>query len=143
MTLEEIISMKDWLNPMIEEQAHLWMWCINPLIQDALTVIDAWGFRYVNNMVWVKNHIGLGYYFRGQHELLLFARKGKPMERKIKNISSIVFADKRKHSQKPRQFYDIIEKISYPPYIELFARNTHTGWDSWGNEVKCSIKELF
>jgi len=135
MSTNDIINMREWLLPMTEDQAHLWMWCINPLIQDALNVIKEWGFTYINNIVWVKNKIGLGYYFRGQHEILLFARRGKPLERKIKNIPSVLFADKQRHSQKPIEFYDIIEKISYGPYIELFARNKRDGWDSWGNEV--------
>lgn len=34
----------------------------------------------------------------------------------------------------------MIEKVSYAPYIELFARNKRVGWDVWGNEVESDVK---
>lgn len=29
----------------------------------------------------------------------------------------------------------MIEKVSYGPFLEMFARERHEGWDVWGNEV--------
>ena len=31
--------------------------------------------------------------------------------------------------------YTYIEQLLDGPYIELFARKTKEGWDSWGNEI--------
>lgn len=37
-----------------------------------------------------------------------------------------------RHSVKPAAFFDIVEQVSPPPYVELFARSPRLGWDSWG-----------
>ena len=96
--------------------------------------MEEWGFTYVTNLVWAKNTIGLGYYFRGQHEICLFGKKGQ-MKPESRSESTLVTAKKSKHSKKPEEFYKKIEAINSGPKIELFARNTRDGWDCWGNEV--------
>ena len=30
---------------------------------------------------------------------------------------------------------EMIERVSYGPRIELFAREAFSGWDLWGNEA--------
>lgn len=142
MKTKDIIAMKEWLSPLVEEQAHLYMWVVNNKIEDALQVINAWGFKYISNMCWVKDRFGTGQYFRGQHELLFFCRKGNPLPYKhTRNISSIIQEKKTIHSRKPHIFYDVIEQISYPNYLELFARNTRAGWDSWNPTEGLYLKE--
>lgn len=136
MKTEDIFDMKDFIDELADEQCHIYMWVTNNFLESGLAIMKHWGFQYLTNVVWVKNSFGTGQYFRGQHEILLFGRKGKALPYKhVKNISSVLYASKGKHSQKPKEFYHIIEKISYPPYIELFARNKKDGWDIWGNEV--------
>lgn len=138
------------------DDAHLWLWATNNFLSDGLALIRHLGFRYVTNLVWVKmrdNHpfdhmltgsmeheaglqIGLGQYFRGAHELLLFAVRGKAMVPKpCDRLPSVVFAERGKHSEKPRVIYDRIERISPAPRLEMFARSRREGWTSWGNEV--------
>jgi hypothetical protein len=39
------------------------------------------------------------------------------------------------HSQKPDEFYRIIERLYDGPYLELFARRARAGWTSFGNEL--------
>ncbi len=137
MKTEEIFAMKDFIDSLADDQCHMYMWVTNKFLATGLQVMKHWGFHYITNIIWVKNLIGLGHYFRGQHEILLFGRKGAPLPYKHKkNISSVLYAPKGRHSEKPKEFYDVIEKISYPPYIELFARNKKEGWDAWGNEVE-------
>jgi N6-adenosine-specific RNA methylase IME4 len=119
------------------ENAILFLWATNPKLPEALKVIEAWGFEYKTNMVWVKNGLGIGYYVRGNHELLLIAKRGNippPME--ANRPPSTIVADTTEHSKKPEQVYSIIEQM-YPvgKYLELFARNTRPNWTSWGNEV--------
>ena len=94
------------------------------------------GFRYITNIVWVKDRFGLGQYFRGQHELMLFGVKGKFHRNKIPDSScaSVIHAKRRKHSQKPVDQYTRVESISAGPYLEMFARSNRDGWDVWGND---------
>lgn len=109
----------------------------------------AWGFRYVTNLAWgkVKNgkvQQGLGQYYRGAHELLLFGVRGRLPYRLLPNGKraqhpSLVLAPRVVHSEKPEIFRRIIEKVSQGPYIELFARRPTPGWAAWGNQVESSI----
>ena len=102
--------------------------------KDGIDVLESWSFRYVTNFVWAKDRFGIGYYFRGQHELCLFGVKGnlKPIKR---NVPSIIYARRTKHSKKPDVIRDMIFDMSHAPRIELFAREKVTGWDAWGNEI--------
>lgn len=122
------------------DNAILFLWATAPKLIEALRVMEAWGFEYKTNAVWDKQLIGMGYWFRGQHELLLVGTRGevKPPEETTR-ISSVISEKRGKHSKKPDSIYSMIE--SYYPnakYLELFARNKRTGWDSWGNDERLS-----
>jgi len=119
------------------KDAILFLWATNPCLEDALKVMEFWGFEYKTNFVWVKNRSGTGHYILGQHELLLIGIKGKIGTPLAKNRpSSVINASKTKHSAKPEVVYEVIERM-YPnaQYLELFARNKREGWTAWGNEV--------
>lgn len=119
--------------------SHLYLWVTNNHLPDGLKVIEALGYRYVTNVVWAKDgRSGLGQYFRGRHELLLFATRGpRPTEPKtdLRNVPSLFNAPRGRHSEKPAQSYDLIESRSQAPRLELFARRVRPGWVAWGNEV--------
>ncbi len=122
------------------ENCHLWVWATNNFLPDALWLIDALGFRYLTNAVWVKHRIGLGQYLRGRHELLLLAVRGSgPAARTERKDLSTLIATRspldRVHSAKPDESYTLIEGRSLGPRLEMFARNNRVGWDSWGNEL--------
>jgi N6-adenosine-specific RNA methylase IME4 len=135
MTFEEICKL-----PVAElgtPDAALFLWSTSPHLEKAIRVIEAWGFEYTTNLVWVKHAPGLGYWVRNQHELLLIAARGQmrsPPEGS--RPPSVIHAARREHSQKPDEAYEIIERM-YPdlPKIELFARSRRPGWDAWGNEI--------
>jgi N6-adenosine-specific RNA methylase IME4 len=115
----------------------LFMWATSPKLAESLELLDAWAFEYRTCMVWVKDRIGMGYYARQQHELLLIARRGDPpMPAESNRPPSVVHAPRAEHSQKPERFYELIEAM-YPnaPRLEMFARSRRAGWDSWGNEA--------
>lgn len=120
------------------EDSVLFLWATAPKLLEAFEVIRAWGFEYKTNMVWIKDKIGMGYYVRGRHELLLIAIKGRPkVPATIDRQDSIIFGGRTEHSEKPHSVYDIIES-SYPgsKYLEIFARQKHSDkWEAWGNEV--------
>ena len=119
------------------KNAILFLWATNPKLEEALKVIKAWGFQYRTNLVWVKDKFGTGYYFRGQHELLLVAKRGEtsvPLE-ELRH-SSVLEAPRKQHSEKPNAVYEMIERM-YPnrKYLELFARNKREKWEPWGLEA--------
>lgn len=118
------------------ENAVLFMWVTNPLLEDGLKVLKSWGFEYKTNVVWIKDKAGQGFYVKGQHELLLIAVKGSHRPDDSLYIRSVVEHPRLEHSQKPEVFYELIETL-YPDgkYLELFARNSRDKWTSWGNEV--------
>ena len=120
----------------------LLMWVVDPLLDQAFKVIDAWGFTYKTvGFTWAKTNkntmgffTGLGYWTRGNPEMCLLATRGKP-KRLNKSIPQLVVSERQEHSRKPDIIYEHIEKMLEGPYIELFARRKRNGWFSWGNEV--------
>ena len=123
--------------------SHLYLWCPNALLPEALGIMAAWGFKYKTNIVWYKvrkdggpDGRGVGFYFRNVTELLLFGIRGsmrtlKPGRTQVNLIST----RKQEHSRKPQEVYRIIEACSPGPYLELFARERVEGWTQWGDEV--------
>jgi len=138
MTLEEI----KFLKLPIEDNAVLFLWATAPKLIEALEVMKAWGFTYKTNMVWNKDWIGMGYWFRGNHELLLVGVKGKFSPPAFENRVNSVFTEKRTtHSKKPDYFRELITRMFQEGRkIELFAREKKDGWDCFGNEVKSDIE---
>ena len=134
LNLEQIKNMK----VPASNNSVLLLWATAPKLREAFEVIDSWGFEYKTCAIWDKEIIGMGYWFRGQHEILLLATKGKVSPPIPKNrFSSILKSRRNKHSKKPEEFYKIIETM-FPnfKYLELFARNKKEKWYSWGNEIK-------
>lgn len=124
-------------------ESHLYLWVPNALLEEGLDVMKCWGFVYKTNIVWFKvrkdggpDGRGVGFYFRNVTELCLFGTRGSlrtqaPGRRQVNMIAS----QKREHSRKPEELYDIIQACSPPPFVELFARHPRDGWSSWGNEI--------
>jgi N6-adenosine-specific RNA methylase IME4 len=134
----------------IAPDAHLYLWATNNFLPDALGVVAYLGFRYVTNIAWVKTKgdgtpaTGLGQYFRGSHELLLFAVRGSgtAVRTEARNIGSVVDepacygAPRGRHSAKPHLFHELVERRSRGPYLEMFGRGEpRSGWTSWGNQA--------
>lgn len=136
MKLQDIKDMKTIIDDISEDDCHLYMWVTSNFLQEGLDTMKHWGFKYITNIVWNKTSgMGIGNYFRNFHEICLFGRKGRPLIDRHVFIKSVISAPRREHSRKPDEMYDVIEKRSLGPYIELFARQTREGWNSWGNEV--------
>jgi N6-adenosine-specific RNA methylase IME4 len=119
--------------------AVLLLWATAPKLREALDVMSAWGFEYKTCAVWDKVKIGMGYWFRGQHEMLLVGTKGQysPPPPELR-ISSVYTEARREHSEKPKHYYDMIETM-FPgrSYLELFARKRNNDkWEVWGNQIE-------
>lgn len=122
----------------------LFLWATWPTLLDALRCVESWGFAYKTcAFLWTKlaraqansfapkYHIGLGHWSRANTEPCLLATRGHP-HRKAKDVRQLIVAPVRRHSQKPDEQHDRIERLVDGPYIELFARQRREGWDGWG-----------
>jgi N6-adenosine-specific RNA methylase IME4 len=124
-------------------QSHLYLWVPNALIREGLEVMKRWGFTYKTNLVWYKvrkdggpDGRGVGFYFRNVTELVLFGvRGGLRTYAAGRRQTNVLVSRKRGHSRKPDDIYDIIERCSPGPYLELFARFARQGWTQWGDEA--------
>lgn len=124
--------------------AHCYLWVTNPRMFGErrsreigpVDILDAWGFRYITLLTWIKTGPpGMGYYFRGNTEHVLFGIRGKaPIPPHVRERNHFT-SPRTRHSQKPDVFFDLVERVSEPRYLELFARSPRPGWDAWGNEV--------
>ena len=120
-----------------KDNCVLFMWATAPKLIEALDVMKAWGFTYKTHAVWDKQKIGMGYWFRGQHELLMVGVKGKfsPPDSTIR-ISSVIKEERSQHSKKPDSIADYIDLAYYnKSKIELFCREPRSGWYSFGNQI--------
>jgi N6-adenosine-specific RNA methylase IME4 len=123
------------------DDAVLFLWANSALLPEAIDVMGAWGFQYKTYAIWTKDKIGMGYYFRQQHELLLLGTRGQlPAPEPANRPSSLIAAPRLGHSAKPVEAYEAIEQM-YPSHrkVELFARQPRTGWVAWGNETTAAL----
>jgi N6-adenosine-specific RNA methylase IME4 len=142
MTLEDICALP--VEDIAADPSHLYLWVPNALLPSGLQVMEAWGYRYISNIVWHKvrkdggsDGRGVGFYFRNVTELLLFGVRGKNARTLAPGRSQVnmIQTRKREHSRKPDEQYKIIEDCSYPNRIELFSRGKRRGWTVWGNQA--------
>lgn len=142
----------------------VWMWATANFLDDALWLMKQLGAQYITNVVWVKEgsdptdaalhdglSLGLGQRFRLCHEHLLYGRIGRvPVPAPVNRLPSVIIAPRTRHSEKPVQSYELIERhdsfaglpgdgAAGAPggnvRLEMFARRGRAGWDSWGNEA--------
>ena len=116
---------------------HLWLWTTNQFLRDGFDLMEGWGFKYLAPIVWIKPS-GFGYRFIHRTQTILFGYKGKCLFNLERNKPNVIFANAKRHSQKPDASYDYIEGVSDELRIELFARTQRFGWDCWGNEVQAN-----
>lgn len=109
-----------------DDNCHLYLWSTNAFIPKACQLLKAWSFEYKTIITWVKPSIGIGSYFRNSTEHLLFAVKGH-LSARARDMPTHFEADRREYSEKPEESYQIIERASYPPYLELYARKERGG----------------
>lgn len=140
MTMDEILDLP--VNRLAASESHLYLWVPNALVAEGLQVMKHWGFCYKTNLVWYKirkdggpDGRGVGFYFRNVTELILFGVRGsmRTLESGRTQVN-LIPKQKREHSRKPDEIYDLIEECSPGPYLELFARHSRKGWAQWGNE---------
>lgn len=130
MPVEEIEQLP--IAKIADKNCHLYLWVTNRSLPKAFRLVDAWGFRYITCITWVKPSIGVGNYFRGDTEQILFCVKGnQPLKRH--DVGTHFLAPRGdRHSAKPEEFYKLVETCSYAPYIDIFGRKSRESWAVWG-----------
>ena len=140
------------IQDMAADDSVLLLWCTWPQLEVGMKLIDAWGFKYITGMPWVKIQglpqvdlfgdlrikpaWGIGFWIRGATEPILICRKGKAKPPDFDWVGLI--CERMQHSRKPDNLHEYAETLP-GPYLELFARRRRPGWDAWGNEVDSDI----
>ena len=124
---------------------HLWLWTTNQFLEAGFKVMRAWGFTYLAPIHWIKpsgacpeQRDRIGNWFVHRTQTLLFGYRQKCVFQGLRYHPNVIEALPGRHSQKPDPIYDLIEDVSEPRRLELFAREGRPGWDLWGNEVESS-----
>lgn len=132
MTLEDISAFD--LSRFAADDCHLYLWTTHKYLPDAMRLAEHWGFRYQCLMTWTKNVGPTPFSWMYSTEHVLFCRKGDlellQLGRRLDFAAPV-----REHSRKPDVFYDLVRDVSPGPRIDIFAREPHDGFETWGNEV--------
>ena len=148
MSLQKIKDLP--VEAIVEDTAHLYLWVPNALLSEGMQVMEHWGFTYKTNLIWYKvrkdggpDRRGVGFYFRNVTEMILFGVRGKSARtlKQGRRQENIIVSQKREHSRKPDEQYQIIESCSWGPFIELFGRGPRKGWFVWGNQSEKYIPD--
>ena len=145
MAVEEIRALP--VADLTAEDSVLFLWISWPMLPEALSVIEAWGYAYKTcGFAWFKGshlplfpddmrgQMGCGYWTRANSEVCLLATRGKP-KRLNADVRQAILEPRREYSRKPDCIHERIERLVAGPYLELFARASREGWTVWGNET--------
>lgn len=138
MSMDDLLA----LRPPAADNCHLYLWTTNAFMDEAHDLARAWGFTPKTICTWVKTHqqepcrvsMKTGYYFRGATEHWIFGVRGSLRLSTTEGLPTAYLWPRLPHSVKPDAFYDLVEKASPGPYLEMFSRRSRFGWDYWGNE---------
>jgi N6-adenosine-specific RNA methylase IME4 len=127
------------LNVPSARQSHLWLWVLSQHVDWGYSVARAWGFEPLQTLTWCKPGLGVGR-FQCNTEHVLVCRKGPRHGNPFGPTGGTWFNWPRgRHSEKPEEFYRLVESVSPGPYLEMFACTRRRGWDAFGDEVEGSI----
>lgn len=154
MTMDEIMAMK--ISRLVHPKgSHLWLWCTQSqanrdsrlILEWAPEVARSWGFEVKNVLTWGKTQPGVGAHFQVNSEFLVYAIARDaddyvPMTKRDGSVRPTWFEAPRTgtHSEKPEEAYSYIERLSYAPRIDVFARSARDGWDVWGDQAPNAVE---
>jgi N6-adenosine-specific RNA methylase IME4 len=131
MSKEQLLALP--VSDLADVDCHIYMWITNRSLPKGFELLERWGFRYITALTWAKPSFGMGNYYRGQTEHVLFGVKGsQPLKRK--DVGTLFAAPRgpNGHSSKPVEFYNLVESCSPGPFLEMFSRHNRDGWIAWG-----------
>lgn len=131
MSIEKLMELP--VADLADDDCHVYLWITNRSLPKGFALLEKWGFRYITALTWVKPSFGMGNYFRGQTEHVLFGVKGSQMLKR-KDVGTVFNAQRGVggHSSKPPEFLQLVESCSPSPYLEMFSRCDREGWTTWG-----------
>ena len=141
MSQQQLINLP--IGAWAEDNAHLYLWTTNAHMAEAHRITKAWGFDTKTIVTWLKGrfeggrliqHMGTGNYYRGSTEHILFCVRGS-LSVLNHDLTTAFISPRREHSEKPDAFYDMVERMSLGPYLDVFARKQRMGWDTFGDEA--------
>ncbi|WP_338442277.1 MT-A70 family methyltransferase [Synechococcus elongatus IITB4] len=149
MSTEDICALP--VADLADDDSILLLWATNPMLPDALKVMERWGFTYKTKLLWIKvkdnqegvpiERVGLsygtGYWLRGNTEDVLIGVRGKPPVPRSLYLGLV--SNRFWHSRKPESVHHYAESICAGPYLEMFARSRRPNWDTWGEEVESTV----
>ena len=136
MSLERIKALP--VSELSAEDAYLFLWVMNSNVDEGLEVMKDWGFRHITMFHWIKPKLGMGNHLRNASETCLVGVRGKIKPRCRTQINWLI-SYPTIHSEKPREFTSVVERLTEGPYLELFCRRRPAScekWYCWGNETK-------
>ena len=116
------------------DNAVVLLWTTHKFLPDAFEILKEWNLDYKATLVWNKEKMGMGAWFRMQCEFCLVAIKGKPYWDNTK-YRDIFKEQRRQHSRKPDTFFDMINKITLGRKLDYFSRESRNGWEVFGNDI--------
>jgi N6-adenosine-specific RNA methylase IME4 len=121
--------------------AHLYLWTTNKFMCEAHALAVGWGFDPKTIITWGKVHDNgtpsrkMGFYYRSATEHIVFAVRGHlRLTDPDPAPSTLILHRRLPHSVKPDAFYDMVERYSPGPYLDVFSRRARLGWTTWGDE---------
>lgn len=134
MSLDKIKALD--VESLSHDGCFLFLWTTHKYLPHAFDIVKEWNFNYICTMVWNKGGgfqpFGLPQY---NCEFVLLCRKGNLDFTSLKSFFCCFDGKRRAHSEKPDEFYETLRRVTQEPRIDMFARNNHDGFDSWGDEA--------
>lgn len=130
MSLDEIAA----IELPASEDCVLWLWTTHKFMRHSFKILDAWGFRDVAILTWVKDRMGLGSWLRSQSEFCIMAVRGNPKVT-LTNQTTVIHGPLREHSRKPDEFYQLVESLCIGRRLDYFSRQHRLGWQTFGNDT--------
>jgi hypothetical protein len=72
---------------------------------------------------------------RNSSSAAIYARKGSPIFIDTKDFFVCNAWPRQEHSRKPKEFYDLIRRVTGGSRIDVFSREAHEGFAQYGNEI--------
>jgi len=130
MNIEQIKNLKI----PASDNCVLWLWTTHKYIFECRNILNQWGFRDVSILTWVKTKMGIGKWLRSKSEYCVMAVKGNPIIN-LTNQTTVLIAENNAHSQKPQEFYNLVDELCIGRKLDYFSRQKRDGWDVFGDEV--------
>ena len=130
MSLDELKGLNKKKIP-AADNCVLWLWTTHKFMRHSFELLDAWEFRDVAILTWVKDRMGLGQWLRSQSEFCIMAVKGTP-KINLTNQTTVINGPMREHSRKPDEFYDMVNDLCIGRKLDYFSTEKREGWDQYG-----------